>query len=119
MLPSAAIIQADITRQLDRERLLAVAPHLYGLVVLAGDPARVSDPALFEGAIERSYEVNYLGPILLARETTDRMRATNTPGAIVLISSMQANALFAGSTAYAAQKAALDFASLIWPHLMV
>jgi pteridine reductase len=61
----------------------------------------------------RSHEVNYLGPILLAREAADRMRSSATPGAIVLVSTMQANALFPGSTAYAAQKAALQHAARI------
>jgi NAD(P)-dependent dehydrogenase (short-subunit alcohol dehydrogenase family) len=51
--------------------------------------------------------VNYEGPILLARETAERMKARGTPGAIVLFASMQAVALFPGSTAYAGEKAAL------------
>ena len=81
--------------------------------MLAGDPARIADPAQTEAAMLRSHEVNYLGPILLAREAAERMAAASTPGAIVLISTMQANALFAGSTAYAAQKAALQIAARI------
>jgi NAD(P)-dependent dehydrogenase (short-subunit alcohol dehydrogenase family) len=83
------------------------------LVVLAGDPARISDPAEVEAAMRRSHDTNYLGPILLAREAAERMRSTSTPGSIVLLSTMQANALFAGSTAYAAQKAALQHAARI------
>jgi NAD(P)-dependent dehydrogenase (short-subunit alcohol dehydrogenase family) len=61
----------------------------------------------------RSHEINYLGPILLAREAAERMRAAGTPGAIVLFGTMQAVALFPGSTAYAAQKAALVHAARI------
>jgi NAD(P)-dependent dehydrogenase (short-subunit alcohol dehydrogenase family) len=57
--------------------------------------------------------VNYLGPLLLARAAADRMKAANTPGAIVLTGTMQAVALFAGSTAYAASKAALAHAARI------
>jgi NAD(P)-dependent dehydrogenase (short-subunit alcohol dehydrogenase family) len=86
---------------------------MYGLVVLTGDPARVADPSQMEAAMRRSHDANYFGPILLAREAAERMRASSTPGAIVLASTMQANALFAGSTAYAAQKAALQHAALI------
>jgi pteridine reductase len=41
------------------------------------------------------------------------MKDSSTPGAIVLISTMQAKALFPGSTAYAAQKAALQHAARI------
>jgi NAD(P)-dependent dehydrogenase (short-subunit alcohol dehydrogenase family) len=107
------VLQADLAHSSDRTRLLDAAPSLYALVVLAGDPARVANPNEIESAMLRSHESNYLGPILLAREAADRMRASATPGAIVLTSTMQANALFPGSTAYAAQKAALQHAALI------
>jgi 3-oxoacyl-[acyl-carrier protein] reductase len=105
---SATVVQADLASAAGRARLLDAAPSIYGLVVLAGDPARIADPAETEAAMRRSHEVNYLGPILLAREAAERMAAAATAGAIVLISTMQANALFPGSTAYAAQKAALQ-----------
>ena len=61
----------------------------------------------------RSCRVNYMGPILLAREAADRMRASGTAGAIVLLATMQAVALFPGSTAYAGGKAALLHAARI------
>jgi NAD(P)-dependent dehydrogenase (short-subunit alcohol dehydrogenase family) len=106
-------IQADLASAADRARLLDAAPALYGLAVFAGDPARVADPTQVEAAMHRSHEANYVGPILLAREAVARLKASGTPGAIVLISTMQANALFPGSTVYAAQKAALQHAALI------
>jgi NAD(P)-dependent dehydrogenase (short-subunit alcohol dehydrogenase family) len=98
------IVQADLASEEDRKALLDAAADLYGLVVFSGDPARVAD---FEGAARLSFEANYLGPVMLAREAADRMKSAGTPGAIVLISTMQAVSLFPGSTAYAAQKAAL------------
>lgn len=110
---TALVIQADLASQADREKLLDAAPALYGVVILAGDPARVSDPSQLVEAMQRSHETNYLGPVLLAREAADRMKARGIPGAIVLVSTMQANALFPGSTAYAAQKAALQHAARI------
>lgn len=61
----------------------------------------------------QSHAVNYLGPILLAREAAERMKAAAIQGAIVLISTLQANALFPGSTPYAAQKEALQHAARI------
>jgi len=109
----AQIVQADFAAEDDRKRLLDAAPQLYGLVVLAGDPARVpagGDP--YEVMI-RSHEVNYLGPALLAREAAERMKTSGTAGTIVLIGTMQAVALFPGSNAYAAQKAALVHAARI------
>jgi pteridine reductase len=107
---TATVIQADLAIPADRSRLLDAAPAIYGLVVLAGDPARFDDPT---AAMQRSHDANYLGPILLARECVERMRQAGTPGAIVLLSTMQANSLFPGSTVYAAQKAALQHAALI------
>jgi NAD(P)-dependent dehydrogenase (short-subunit alcohol dehydrogenase family) len=103
----AAVMQADITRAEDRLRLLDAAPELYGLAVFAGDPARSA------GAEERSWAVNYEGPVQLARQAAQQMRDAQMPGAVVLISTMQAVALFPGSTTYAAPKAALLHAARI------
>jgi NAD(P)-dependent dehydrogenase (short-subunit alcohol dehydrogenase family) len=110
---TATVLQADLSVSPERLRLLDAAGDLYGLVVFAGDPSRVTEVSRLESAMLQSYQSNYFGPILLAREAVERMRSTGSPGAIVLISTMQANALFAGSTAYAAQKAALQHAARI------
>jgi NAD(P)-dependent dehydrogenase (short-subunit alcohol dehydrogenase family) len=110
---AATVVQADLGAAADRARLLDAAPALYGLVVLAGDPARFTDPAQRDAAAAVSHQANYMGPILLAREASERMRSTSTPGAIVMTSTMQANALFPGSTFYAAHKAALQHATLV------
>lgn len=96
-------IRADITVADDRTRLLDAVPKLYGLVVFAGRPARGE----IAEAMRVSHQVNYEGPILLAREAAERMKASGTAGAIVLFSTMQAVSLFPGSTAYAGAKAAL------------
>jgi meso-butanediol dehydrogenase/(S,S)-butanediol dehydrogenase/diacetyl reductase len=100
---------ADITDAEDRKRLLNGVPNLYGLVVFVGTPARGETA----DAMRPSFELNYAGPILLAREAAERMKARGTPGAIVLFASMQAVALFPGSTAYAGAKAALAHAARI------
>src|SRR5207248_9613851 len=108
----ASIVQADLADAADRTRLLEAAPGMYGLVILAGDPVRFADASELEGAFRISHDANYLGPILLAREAAARMKTSAIPGAIVLLSTMQSNALFPGSTVYAAQKAALQHAAL-------
>jgi NAD(P)-dependent dehydrogenase (short-subunit alcohol dehydrogenase family) len=109
----ARLLQADLTVAAERQRLLDAAPELYGVVVFAGDPARLADPARLEETMRRSHEVNYLGPVLFAREAAERMRAAGTGGAIVLMGTMQAVSPFPGSTAYAAPKAALLAAARI------
>ena len=108
--PVDGAVQADLSVAADRTRLLDAAPSLYGLAVFTGNPARVADP---EQALRLSHEANYLGPILLAREAAERMKSRGMRGAIVLISTMQAAALFPGSTAYAGAKAALLHAGQI------
>src|SRR4051794_19408754 len=87
-------IQADITLAADRDRLLESVP--YGLVIFAGIPSRGAD----ENTMRASLETNYLGPILLARQAAEKMKAEKMQGSIVLFSTMQAVALFPGSTAY-------------------
>ena len=109
----ATVLQADITKSDDRIRLLDAAGDLYGLAVFAGDPARISDPERAQEAMDFAHSVNYAGPILLAREAAARMRRQGTHGAIVLLSTMQAVALFPGSTVYAGAKAALRHAARI------
>src|ERR1700721_3126471 len=44
----ATLVQADLASSSDRVRLLDAAPSLYGLVILAGDPARVSETSQME-----------------------------------------------------------------------
>jgi NAD(P)-dependent dehydrogenase (short-subunit alcohol dehydrogenase family) len=96
-------LRADITKAADRQALLDAVPKLFGLVVFTGTPAR----GAVEDAMRQSHEVNYEGPILLAREAAERMKASGTAGSIVLFSTMQAIGLFPGSTVYAGEKAAL------------
>lgn len=110
---AADVLRADLACAEDRQSLLDRAPSLYGVVVFAGDPARVSSPAQLEEAMLRSYRTNYMGPVLLAREAAERMKSAGTPGAIVLLGTMQAVALFPGSTAYAGPKTALVQAARI------
>jgi len=101
--------RADITKGEDRKLLLDGVTNIYGLVVFAGTPARGDG----EDVMRLSREINYEGPILLAREAAQRMRDRGIQGAIVLFGTMQAVALFPGSTAYAAEKAALTHAARI------
>jgi NAD(P)-dependent dehydrogenase (short-subunit alcohol dehydrogenase family) len=109
----ARVMRADLTVAGDRRALLDASPDLYGLVVFSGDPARVKSAEEMEEAARRAQEVNYLGPMLLAREAAQRMKDRGTPGAIVLFSTMQAVSLIPGSTAYASSKAALQQAARI------
>ena len=61
----------------------------YGLVVLAGDPARPAGAAPTQGEIEASLADNYVGPGALARSFATDCSTATAGGAIVLVSTMQ------------------------------
>ncbi len=110
---SVAVVGGDLAREQTRDALLAAARTLgesYGLVVLAGDPARPAAGAATQAEIETSLADNYVGPVLLARRFASE-RAGAGGGAIVLLSTMQGVALFEGSLAYGVPKAALIHAA--------
>jgi NAD(P)-dependent dehydrogenase (short-subunit alcohol dehydrogenase family) len=101
-------IGGDIADVSVRKDLIAAAQaqgDLYGLVVLAGDPARVPIEEASVDDLLSSMRVNFAGPILLARDFAAALG--DNDGSIVLLSTMQAIGVFPGSTTYAAPKAAL------------
>jgi len=85
--------------------------HPYGLVVLAGDPARPRAGQATPDELARSFDDNYIGPVLLARDF--RSALGTSEGAIVLLATMQAVVPFEGSLAYAVPKAALIHAARV------
>ncbi|MBI1354842.1 MAG: SDR family oxidoreductase [Acidobacteria bacterium] len=108
--PAVELVAGDLNTVETREALLTAAgPSLEALVAFSGDPARGAD----EQTLRASLEANYLGPVLLARAAAERLRDAETPGSIVLFSSMQGGYPFEGSTAYASAKAALTQAALV------
>jgi NAD(P)-dependent dehydrogenase (short-subunit alcohol dehydrogenase family) len=111
------IVQGDIADPAVRARYVEAAldlkGELYGLVALTGDPARVAPDAIDAEALQRSFEINYTAPVLLARACAREMRERATRGAIVLVSSMQGTYPFEGSLAYAGPKAALILAAQV------
>jgi NAD(P)-dependent dehydrogenase (short-subunit alcohol dehydrogenase family) len=102
------VVVGDVLQEDTRRRLIDAANSagpLYGLVSLLGNPARVPIESATETDLLESMRVNFVGPVLLARDFA--ASAGNADAAIVFIATMQAVAVFAGSTVYAAPKAAL------------
>jgi NAD(P)-dependent dehydrogenase (short-subunit alcohol dehydrogenase family) len=109
-----ALVGGDLAEAHTRDAILEAARALgvpYGLVVLAGDPARPRSGTPTQSEMETSFRDNHLGPILLARAFAEALAAAGTDGAIVLLATMQSVALFEGSVSYAAPKAALVHAA--------
>ena len=108
------VVGGDLHDAATRRALIDAATALgrpYGLVVLAGDPARPKSGTPTEDEMQRAMHDNYLGPVLLARDF--RAALDEGGGAVVLLSTMQAVAPFEGSLAYAVPKAALVHAARI------
>jgi NAD(P)-dependent dehydrogenase (short-subunit alcohol dehydrogenase family) len=104
----APVVVGDILDQATRTQLIDEARRagdLYGLVPLAGQPARTPIETATEPDLIESMRVNFIGPVLLARDFAAAVGGADA--AIVFISTMQGIGIFAGSTVYAAPKAAL------------
>jgi NAD(P)-dependent dehydrogenase (short-subunit alcohol dehydrogenase family) len=104
----APAVAGDIAEQETRSRLIDAARavgELYGLAVLSGDPARVPIEKASMEDLLASTRVNFAGPVLMARDFAAALG--DQDGSIVLTSTMQGVGVFAGSTVYAAPKAAL------------
>jgi NAD(P)-dependent dehydrogenase (short-subunit alcohol dehydrogenase family) len=110
----APVVVGDILEQSVRQRLIDAgrsAGLLYGMVSLAGQPARFPIETVTEQDLMQSVRDNFAGPVLLARDFA--AAAGDSDGAIVFIATMQAVGVFVGSTTYAAPKAALVHAARI------
>ena len=102
------VVAGDVLREDTRKTLIETAKNvgqLYGLVPLLGNPARVPIESATENDLLDSMRVNFIGPVLLARDFAASVGDAHA--AIVFIATMQAVAVFAGSTTYAAPKATL------------
>ena len=102
------VVPGDILDDSVRQRLIHEAQRageLYGLVPLVGNPARVPIEKATEHDLIESMRTNFIGPVLLARDFA--AAAGDRDAAVVFISTMQGTGVFAGSTTYAAPKAAL------------
>jgi 3-oxoacyl-[acyl-carrier protein] reductase len=104
----APVVEGDIFDAAVRSRLIDEgrnAGELYGLVPLAGMPARFPIETATETDLMNSMRANFVGPVLLARDFAAAVGERDA--SIVFVSTMQAVGIFPGSTVYAAPKAAL------------
>jgi NAD(P)-dependent dehydrogenase (short-subunit alcohol dehydrogenase family) len=105
---AARVVAGDILDESVRQALLdeaLAAGSLYGLVTLVGTAARVPIETATETDMTESMRVNFIGPVLLARDFASA--SGDGDASIVFISTMQGVRAFPGSTVYAAPKAAL------------
>ena len=105
---SVPIVPGDILDDTVRRHLIDEAQRageLYGLVPLVGNPARIPIETATEQDLIDSMRTNFIGPVLLARDFA--AAAGDRDGSVVFISTMQGTGVFAGSSTYAAPKAAL------------
>jgi NAD(P)-dependent dehydrogenase (short-subunit alcohol dehydrogenase family) len=86
-------------------------------VPLVGQPARVPIETATEKDLMDSVRDNFIGPVLLVRDFASALSGAD--GSVVFVSTMQGVGIFAGSTVYAAPKAALVHTARVlakqWP----
>jgi glucose 1-dehydrogenase len=110
------LLEGDIALPEVRRRYVEAcrtAAPLAGVAVFPGAPARVPFEQLDRDALLASLDVNYVGPVLLAKDLGQVMEDSPSGGSLVLITTMQAHAAFPSSVNYAAPKAALAHAAKI------
>jgi NAD(P)-dependent dehydrogenase (short-subunit alcohol dehydrogenase family) len=111
------LVEGDISSAEVRQNYIEtsekIGDGLYGLVCFCGDPARVKFDEVTDAQMQDSMQKNYIGPVLLARDAATRMKKRGIEGSIVLLSTMQAIALFDSSINYAGPKTALIQAARI------
>ena len=115
-------VEGDIADESVRRKYLdaaaAMNAPLAGAAIFPGNPASVKWADLDITALEESLRVNFIGPLLLARELGEAGE-----GSLVFLGTMQAVAPFDSSMNYAAPKAALLHATRIlakqWRHVRV
>ncbi|HKG22483.1 MAG TPA: SDR family NAD(P)-dependent oxidoreductase, partial [Blastocatellia bacterium] len=111
------LVEGDISDPEARARYVeaadALGKGLYAMICFTGDPARVRFEDVSDADLHASMQENYVAPVLLARAAGLSIRARGAEGAIVLLSTMQAVAVFESSVNYAGPKTALIQAARI------
>jgi len=111
-----SLVEGDLVLPEVRRAYLDAAANLEALeggAIFPGDPARISWELLDAAALRSSWDANFVGPLLLAKDLAEAMEQNRRGGSLVLLATMQALAPFASSLNYAAPKAALVHAARI------
>jgi NAD(P)-dependent dehydrogenase (short-subunit alcohol dehydrogenase family) len=111
-----SLVEGDLVLPEVRRAYLDAAASLgplEGGAIFPGDPARVNWESLDAATLRNSWDANFVGPLLLAKDLAGAMEQTGRGGSLVLLATMQAVAPFASSLNYAAPKAALMHAARI------
>jgi NAD(P)-dependent dehydrogenase (short-subunit alcohol dehydrogenase family) len=110
------LVEGDLTLGHVRRAHLDAAANLgplEGGAIFSGAAARVGWESLDAEALRSSWEANFAGPMLLAKDIAGALQGSGRSGSIVFLATMQAVAPFASSLNYAAPKAALVHAARI------
>jgi glucose 1-dehydrogenase len=105
------IVQADITKAEDREKLIETAVSKFGTIDILVNNAGMEKKAAFWDVPEADYDkvmdVNLKGPFFLTQVFVNKLRALKRKGSIVNISSVHEDMVFPGFSTYCLSKGAL------------
>ena len=105
------IVQADVTKAEDREKLVAAAISSFGTVDILVNNAGMERKADFWSVPEADYDtvmgVNLKGPFFLTQVFVNKLRELKRKGSIVNISSVHEDMSFPGFSTYCLSKGAM------------
>jgi glucose 1-dehydrogenase len=108
---TAVIVQADITKCADIEKLVETAWSTYGSADILVNNAGMEHKSSFWDTTEAEYDkvlsVNLRGPFFLTQQFVRRLRSAKRPGRIVNISSVHEDMAFPGFSTYCCSKGGL------------
>jgi glucose 1-dehydrogenase len=107
----AVMVQADVTRCADIEKLVETAWTTYGSADILVNNAGMEHESDFWDTTEAEYDkvlaVNLRGPYFLAQQFVRRLRSAQRPGRIINISSVHEDMAFPGFSTYCCSKGGL------------
>jgi glucose 1-dehydrogenase len=107
----AVMVQADVTRCADIEKLVETAWTTYGAADILVNNAGMENESNFWDTTEAEYDkvlaVNLRGPFFLAQQFVRRLRSAQRPGRIINISSVHEDMAFPGFSTYCCSKGGL------------
>jgi NAD(P)-dependent dehydrogenase (short-subunit alcohol dehydrogenase family) len=102
------VIEADLNKKEDRERIISLSPMIEGLVNCAGIIKTLPFQFITDETLEEVMNVNFMAPALISAQLVKKKKIARN-GSIVFISSISGNACVGGGNSiYSASKSAVN-----------
>jgi NAD(P)-dependent dehydrogenase (short-subunit alcohol dehydrogenase family) len=103
-----SVIEADLSKKEDRERIVTLCPQIEGLVNCAGLVKTLPFQFITDEALEQVMNVNFTAPALISAQLVKKKKIAKN-GSIVFISSISGTVcVWGGNSTYSASKSAIN-----------